>query len=383
MSWYYAENNDRKGPLEDAAFDELVRVGRITPATLVWREGMANWAPFSQAGYVVPEAETPPPVGGVEMGVCSESGRILPRSELVEIDGRLVSAEYKNIVLQRIREGVGTVGSASDPDTLMREVEARGYYISFRACIGRAFGLMKRHFWIMVGAIFLVMLISQAAGILPLVGPILVFGPLAGGSYWLMLKLHRGEPTGVGDAFVGFSRGFGELVAIGAIIFGVSLLCLLPAIAMVVFIAVTSGSEPPSTQLVFGMFGIGFLGALPIIYFWVSWIFSFLLVVDKGLGIGAALKVSRHAVGMHWWQVFKLLFLTALLIGAIVMGAMIFVGLLSGLAGLWGGGSQGAAMGGMFLGIILFVFGFIALLPLTYATVAIAYEDIFGGRRPE
>jgi uncharacterized RDD family membrane protein YckC len=57
------------------------------------------------------------------MGVCSESGKVLPRSELIEIDGRLVSAEYKNVVLQRLREGVSGVGQR----------EYAGFWIRFGA----------------------------------------------------------------------------------------------------------------------------------------------------------------------------------------------------------------------------------------------------------
>lgn len=106
MSWYYAENNERRGPIEDAAFESLVATGTITPDTLVWREGFAEWVPYSKAGGSVAVSTAVAP--GTEMGVCSESGKVFPRSELIEIDGRLVSAEYKNIVLQRLREGVSS-----------------------------------------------------------------------------------------------------------------------------------------------------------------------------------------------------------------------------------------------------------------------------------
>src|SRR5215210_1480318 len=128
MSWYYAENNERRGPVEDAAFDALVSAGTVTPDTLVWQQGMDTWQPLSKAGYRPAAAAPNLPAAaasastaagttlGPDMGVCSESGRVLPRSELVEIDGKLVSAEYKNIVLQRIREGVGGVGLAEDPE---------------------------------------------------------------------------------------------------------------------------------------------------------------------------------------------------------------------------------------------------------------------------
>ena len=71
------------------------------------------------------------------MGVCSESGRILPRSELVEIDGRLVSAEYKNVVLQRIREGVANRGQAEDAEAIAQRLESEGWSIGVFSCVGR------------------------------------------------------------------------------------------------------------------------------------------------------------------------------------------------------------------------------------------------------
>lgn len=118
MSWYYADNNERRGPIEDAAFQSMAASGTIKPDTLVWREGMTDWLPYSQ----VVGAGSPAVVGGVatgavassavaagtDMGVCSESGKVYPRSELIEIDGRLVSAEYKHVALQRLREGVSS-----------------------------------------------------------------------------------------------------------------------------------------------------------------------------------------------------------------------------------------------------------------------------------
>lgn len=48
--WYYLKGEERLGPYEQSAFDELVRQGTIAPETLVWRDGMADWQPYGQAG---------------------------------------------------------------------------------------------------------------------------------------------------------------------------------------------------------------------------------------------------------------------------------------------------------------------------------------------
>lgn len=45
--WYYGENGGQLGPVDDHALQALVAEGRITAQTLVWREGMANWQPYS------------------------------------------------------------------------------------------------------------------------------------------------------------------------------------------------------------------------------------------------------------------------------------------------------------------------------------------------
>ncbi|MGB0581624.1 MAG: DUF4339 domain-containing protein [Limisphaerales bacterium] len=36
MSWYYADRDDRKGPVEEAEFEQLVTQGVIGADTLVW-----------------------------------------------------------------------------------------------------------------------------------------------------------------------------------------------------------------------------------------------------------------------------------------------------------------------------------------------------------
>jgi len=43
--WYYAANNEQKGPVNEAELKEMLAGNQITPATLVWQEGMEAWAP--------------------------------------------------------------------------------------------------------------------------------------------------------------------------------------------------------------------------------------------------------------------------------------------------------------------------------------------------
>jgi uncharacterized RDD family membrane protein YckC len=48
MNWYYIENGQQAGPVQDAQLQALVQQRRIQPETLIWREGMANWEAAQQ-----------------------------------------------------------------------------------------------------------------------------------------------------------------------------------------------------------------------------------------------------------------------------------------------------------------------------------------------
>jgi len=47
--WYFADGQDRQGPLSADDMRQRFQRGDITLATLVWREGVAQWAPLSEA----------------------------------------------------------------------------------------------------------------------------------------------------------------------------------------------------------------------------------------------------------------------------------------------------------------------------------------------
>ncbi|MEI9894527.1 MAG: RDD family protein [Chthoniobacter sp.] len=114
MSWYYAENNERRGPVEDAAFQSLVSAGSIKPDTLVWREGFATWMPYgSVAAAAVPASSSPVDAAGAESSsriACSQCGRSFPVDETVTYEGRHVCVECKPLFFQKIKEGALVVG---------------------------------------------------------------------------------------------------------------------------------------------------------------------------------------------------------------------------------------------------------------------------------
>lgn len=119
MNWYYELNGQRQGPVPESALQGLLASGTITQRTLVWREGMANWAPLAEAwtpppaatGAETPGSATPEP-GWVQ---CTATGRWFPPAEIVTIGGKPYSVGAKAQVLQgALESGVLPSGGESE-----------------------------------------------------------------------------------------------------------------------------------------------------------------------------------------------------------------------------------------------------------------------------
>lgn len=122
MNWFYAQDGQQAGPVDDAELDRLVQTGAIADSTLVWHSGLANWQPYAAARVPVgsvaggvpanlPAYGSPvslgKPTGSVGPGQtqCTQCGRALPADEVVKIDNLDVCAQCKPLFLQRLREG--------------------------------------------------------------------------------------------------------------------------------------------------------------------------------------------------------------------------------------------------------------------------------------
>lgn len=64
--WFYGENGQQFGPVDDAQLNALIAEGRIGPGTLLWREGLSDWQPLDRIrasgalyAYASPQAQTP------------------------------------------------------------------------------------------------------------------------------------------------------------------------------------------------------------------------------------------------------------------------------------------------------------------------------------
>lgn len=64
--WYYAPHRQRTGPVAESALRALAASGSLPPDTLVWTQGMAQWAPLASVPDLAPPPSTafatPPPV---------------------------------------------------------------------------------------------------------------------------------------------------------------------------------------------------------------------------------------------------------------------------------------------------------------------------------
>ena len=123
MDWYYAEAGKQAGPITEAELDALVQSGRISPDTLVWREGMATWQPYREvkptpaatAAVAVAPAGSLPPVAasGEPEVVCAECGRVFPKSNTIQYGTVSVCASCKPIFVQKLKEGHGKTKAAA------------------------------------------------------------------------------------------------------------------------------------------------------------------------------------------------------------------------------------------------------------------------------
>lgn len=120
MAWYYAEGSERIGPLTEDAFQAAVAQGKVSGGTLVWRDGMKDWAPLSTTGFR-PGGELPSLRAGEV--VCAECGRSFPVDEVIAYAGKHVCGACKGVFFQRIKEGAALPG----------ELAYAGFWIRFAA----------------------------------------------------------------------------------------------------------------------------------------------------------------------------------------------------------------------------------------------------------
>jgi uncharacterized membrane protein len=219
-------------------------------------------------------------------------------------------------------------------------------------CIKAGWDLLKDQYWLFVGMCAVAILIGSAVPLGILMAPMMC------GMYLSFFKKMRREPIEFGTLFKGFDYFGPGVVAM--------LLQVLPIMAVVIpayflfyvgmifsMAASTAGDEPnPAPMLaVFVMFGIFWIVILfLVIVISIGFTFAHPLIVDRKMQGFDAVKLSFKAAMANFWRLLGMTVLTALL----------------GLAGY-----------------LVMCVGVFLTMPIAYAAVAVAYEQVFGLRNPE
>jgi hypothetical protein len=225
----------------------------------------------------------------------------------------------------------------------------RAAKIDVFGCLGRSFDFWKSNLLPLVGVTLLVLLAQMILGFIPILGMLtglFLNGVFCGGIYYYYLGKMRGEPREVGDAFAGFSRAFVPLMLASLLTSVLIVAVMLPFFGpffLVMGQAILAGGQTPPA-LGGASVGLILLGVIPMIYLSIAWVFTFVLVIDKGLGPWTAMEVGRRVVTRQWFRVF-------------------FVALLGAIIAM--------------LGLIGLIIGIFFTLPLMFGAVLYAYEDLF------
>jgi len=218
-------------------------------------------------------------------------------------------------------------------------------------CIKDGWALVKDQYWLFVGMCVVAVLIGSAVpmGIL--------MGPMMCGMYLAFFKRRRGEPVEFGTLFKGFDFFGPSVIA--------TLLHMVPIIAIAIpayFIfyvslilsmaAQTAGDEPnPAAMLsvfvMFGIFWVVFLAIVIIIS--IGFTFSYPLITDRKMQGFDAVKLSFKAAMANFWRILGMMMLTFVM-----------------------------SIGGALLCYV----GMFLVFPISYAAIAVAYEQVFGLHNP-
>jgi hypothetical protein len=211
-------------------------------------------------------------------------------------------------------------------------------------CIKTGWGLLRDQYWLFVG-------MSLVAIILGSFVPFgIVLGPMMCGIYMALFRRRRGEMVEFGTLFKGFDF-FAESVVATLIHYVPMVMVIVPFYIVLyggLFLITRQGGEPdPSTVFAFiaGIIVLVLVMLILIILLSVVFTFSYPLIVDRKLSGIDAVKLSARAALANFWPLLGLL-------------------MLNGLIG--------------FAGVLLCYVGVFLALPIGFAAIAVAYEQVFG-----
>jgi hypothetical protein len=229
---------------------------------------------------------------------------------------------------------------------LLNEIEFKRNAVEPIECIKAGWNLIRSQYWLFVGMTVVGVIIGS---VVPLG---ILMGPMMCGIYLALFQTRRGQPIEFGLLFKGFDY-FGDAVI-------ATLLHMIPMIVVIVptyilfyvgmfaMIGTSRNGEPnPGAMLgFFGLFGVVWL-VIMIVMIVLSVVFTFAypLIVDRRMSGLNAVKLSIRAAFANFWRLLGMLLLTGLL---------------------------------TFFGVFLCFVGVYLVMPISFAAIAMAYEQVFG-----
>jgi len=212
-------------------------------------------------------------------------------------------------------------------------------------CIKAGWELVKNQYWLFVGMCLVGMMIGSAVPLGILLGPMMC------GLFLTFFKRRRGELIEFGTLFKGFDYFGPSLIATLLHIVPI-LVIIIPSyfffyLGLIVSMAAQGNDPNPAAMLgVFGMFGVFWVVMIfVVIIISIGFTFAYPLIVDRRLQGFDAVKLSFKAAMANFWRLLAMIILTSFM----------------GIAGL-----------------LLCYVGMFLVLPISYAAIASAYEQVFG-----
>lgn len=112
MNYYYVNDGRKTGPIDEKQFALLVSTGKITPATMVWHEGMTRWQRYAEVKGAQSK-EKPAKNGAISArgaASCCECGKTYHCDQMIRYENSWVCAACKPIFFQRVKEGAAVPG---------------------------------------------------------------------------------------------------------------------------------------------------------------------------------------------------------------------------------------------------------------------------------
>ena len=212
-------------------------------------------------------------------------------------------------------------------------------------CIKGGWELIRSQYWLFVGMTVVGVIIGS---VVPLG---ILMGPMMCGIYLALFQTRRRQPIEFGLLFKGFDY-FGDSVIATLIHIVPIVVIVVPAyllfyVGMFGMMAASNGQPDPGAMLgLLGVFAIfWFVVMIAIIVLSVIFTFAYPLIVDRRLSGLNAVKLSIRAGFANFWR---------------LLGMLILTGLMT------------------FVGVLFCYVGAFLVMPISFAAIATAYEQVFG-----